>query len=315
MFADAALVVLQTGLLVLVAPLWPGLVNALMARLQMRRGPSVLQRWHDLVRLAGKETVVSSDASPFARLAPYLVLAASLAVATWIPVLIARGALGFAGDLVTTVALLAAIRLLLALLALEAGTAFGGMAASRHLMLSALAEPALILAVFTLAAGTGSTDLGQIAAHVARTPGAWLAPPHLLAMTATALVVVSETGRVPVDNPATHLELTMVHEGLSLDVSGRHLAMLEWAAALRQIVLFTLLVNLFLPFGMATARTPAALLVALAAWLAKLGLAAIAIALLASLTARMRLFRVPEFLGMAFLLALLGFTSQVIARS
>lgn len=315
MTAPAALLVpVQMLLLVAFAPAWNGVVGVIKARLQMRRGLPVLQRYRDLAKLGGKETVLSEDASPLARVAPYLVLGAALTVCTWTPVLTTQPGLGFAGDLVMTVALLAVMRVLLALLALEAGTTFGGMAASRHLALSALAEPALMLAVFTLAIAARSTDLSRISAAVAATPDAWISPSHLLALTAMWIVVVSETGRVPVDNPVTHLELTMIHEGLVLDVSGHHLALLEWAAAIRQMLLLTLVANLFLPWGIAVEPTPLALLVALGAWIAKLAVFAVVVAVTESVTAKMRLFRVPEFLGMAFLLALLALTSDSLLR-
>lgn len=309
-----ALVLLQTVLLVALAPAWNGVVGAIKARLQMRRGLPIAQRYRDLFKLAGKETVLSEDASPLARVSPYLVLGAALAICTWTPVLTTEPGLGFAGDLVLTVALFAVMRVLLALLALECGTAFGGMAASRHLALSALAEPALMLAVFTLAIVARSTDLSRISAAVAATPDAWISPSHLLALTAMWIVVVSETGRVPVDNPVTHLELTMIHEGLVLDVSGHHLALLEWASAIRQMLLLTLVANLFLPWGIAVVATPVALAIALGAWLAKLLAFAVVVAVTESVTAKMRLFRVPEFLGMAFLLALLALTSDSLLR-
>ena len=244
------LVVAQTALLVALAPLWVGLVAAMKARLQMRRGAPVWQRWRDIAKLAEKETVVSEDASPLARVAPYVVLAASFTVCAWTPVLSTSDGLGFAGDLIMTVALFAAVRVLLA----------------------------------------------------------------LLALTAMWLVVLSETGRVPVGDPVTHVELTMVHEGLVLDVSGRHLALLEWAAHARTLVLLTLVANLFLPWGIATDGSPPALAFALAAWLVKLVVFAGVVAITESVTARMRLFRVPEFLGMAFLLALLALSTDSLLR-
>lgn len=311
---SALLVVLQTLLLVALAPAWNGVVGAIKARLQMRRGLPILQRYRDLARLSRKETVLSEDASWLAPVAPYLVLGAAVAICTWTPVLTTQPGVGFAGDLVMTVALLAAMRVLLALLALEAGTTFGGMSASRHLALSALAEPALMLAVFTLAIAAHSTDLSRIAATVVATPASWISPSHLLALTAMWIVVISETGRVPVDNSVTHLELTMIHEGLVLDLSGHHLALLEWAGAIRQLVLLTLVANLFLPWGIAAGADPAALAGALAAWLGKLLLFAVVVAFTESATAKMRLFRVPEFLGMAFLLALLALSSDSMLR-
>src|SRR6266545_4933505 len=227
---SAVLVVLQTALLVALAPLFSGTIAVLKARLQMRRGAPAWQRYADLARLFRKESILSTDASWLARATPYVVLGASLAIATWTPVLLAANAMSFAGDLVMTVALLALTRVLQALAALEAGTTFGGMAASRHLALSALAEPALMLSVFTLAIGAHSTDLARISRAVTLAPHGWLSPSHLLALAAMALVVLSETGRVPVDHPVTHLELTMIHEWLVLEYSGRHLALLAWAA-------------------------------------------------------------------------------------
>ncbi len=312
--APVLLAIAQTALLLALAPLWNGVVGAIEARLQMRRGRAVLQRYRDLARLARKETVLSADASPLARVAPYAVLGAAVAVCTWIPVLGTSGVPGFAGDLVMTVALFAAMRVLLALLALEAGTTFGGMAASRHLALSALAEPALLLAVLALATAARSTDLARIAAAVLAAPHAWISPSHLLALGATWIVVVSETGRMPVDDPATRLEPTMIHGGVVLDASGHHLALLEWAADVRQLLLLTLVASLFLPWGIATSLEPAALAFGLLAWLGKLLLFAVVVAVTESVTARMRLFRVPEFVGMAFLLALLALTSDSLLR-
>ncbi|MEY4374195.1 MAG: hypothetical protein RL760_361, partial [Candidatus Eisenbacteria bacterium] len=308
----ALVIVLQTLLLVLLAPVWAGLVGLLRARLQRRHGAPLLQRWRDLRKLAAKETVLSEDASPFARAIPYGVLAASLVACLLTPVLTTAPGLGFAGDLVMLVALFALVRVLLSLLSLECGTAFGGMASSRHLMIAALGEPALLLAGFTLAIGAGSTQLARISAAVAAAPAEWLSPAHLLALTAMTFVVMAEMGRVPTDNPVTHLELTMVHEGMLLDVSGRHLALLEWAAHIRTLVLLTLVANLFVPWGITADGSWGAIAVALAAWLAKLVVFAVVLAITESVTARMRLFRVPEFLGMAFLLALLALSTDAL---
>ena len=312
--SDALVVIVQTLLIVALAPLFDGVIARMKARFQSRRGAPVWQRYADLARLLNKESIIAEDATWLARVTPYVVFGASLAVATWTPVLLARSSMSFAGDLVITVALLALVRLLQAFAALECGTTFGGMAASRHVAMSALAEPALMLAVFTLALGAGSTDLARISRAVTLAPHGWLSPSHLLALAATWLVVVSETGRVPVDNPATHLELTMVHEGLVLDYSGRHLALFQWAAAIRQLVLFTLVASLFVPWGIALDPGAAPLAVALGVWLAKLLGFALVVALTESLTAKMRLFRVPEYLGMAFLLSLLALTTDSLLR-
>jgi formate hydrogenlyase subunit 4 len=314
MIADLALAAVQAALLMVAAPLFAGLIAWLKARAQMRRGAPIEQRVWDLLRLLRKESVVSADASWLARFGPYLVFAAAVAAAACVPVVAVRAPSPFAPDLVVTVALLAAMRAVQSLVGLEAGTAFGGMAASRHLSWSALAEPALVLSAFTLALGAGSTDLGAIVRAVASAPHGWLAPSHLLALAAMWMVTLSEAGRLPADNPATHLELTMIHEGMLLDVSGRHLALLEWASAIRQLLLFTLVANLFLPWGIALEPGPLALAVGFAAWAGKLAGFALIVAVLESVTARVRLFRVPEFLGMAFLLALLAFASDSLFR-
>jgi formate hydrogenlyase subunit 4 len=171
-----------------------------------------------------------------------------------------------------------------------------------------------MLAVFTLALGAGSSDLSRISRAMTLAPHGWLSPSHLLALAAVWLVALSETGRVPVDNPVTHLELTMIHEGLVLDYSGRHLALLQWSSAIRQMVLFTLVASLFVPWGIALEPRAAPIASALLAWIAKLGAFAVVVALTESVTAKMRLFRVPEFLGMAFLLSLLALTTDSILR-
>ncbi len=311
---DLLLVPLQALLVLALAPLWPGLVAALQARLQMRRGAPVLQPYHDLLRLAGKETVLSEDASWFARIAPALAMACALVAASGVPVLAARVGLGFTGDILMTVGLLAALRLVIALSAMESGTAFGGMAVSRHLAWSALAEPALVLSAFTLALAAGSTDLGLIAATVVGSPAAWMSPSHLLALAAMAMVAISESGRVPLDAPSSRDELTMVHAGQILDLSGRHLMLVTWAMQVRTLVLLTLVVNLFLPWGIAVEITVSQLAVALGVWIAKLVALGITVALLESITARIRMFRVPEFLGLAFLLSLLALASDSLMR-
>ncbi len=311
---SALLALAQAALLLALAPLWAGVVDALEARLRMRRGRPLLQRYRDLAKLIHKETVLAAEASSLARFAPYAMLGAAAAVCAWMPVLSTRPALGFAGDLVTTVALLAAMRVLLALLALEAGTPLAGMTTGRHLALSALAEPALLLALLARSVAAGSTDLASIAAYVAATPGAWAAPAHLLALAAVTIAVAAETGLGPVDGRDAPDALGAIHETRALDASGRHLALVEWAGAMRRLVLLTLVASLFLPWGLAATLAPDALALALAAWLGKLLLFAIVVAVAQSVTATRRLARVPELPGMAFLLALLALTSSSLAR-
>src|SRR5207302_11175429 len=186
------------------------------------------------------------------------------------------------------------------------GSAFGGMGSSREMTVAALAEPTVALAIFALALSAGSTNLGQIVARTMSDPAAALSPGHLLAFAALFVVMIAETGRMPVDNPATHLELTMIHEAMVLEYSGRYLALIEWAAALKLLVFFALLGNLFVPWGVAVVLTPAALALALASLVGKLAVLAVAVALLETRAAKLRLFRVPELLSASFVLALLA---------
>lgn len=305
----AALVVGQTVLLVALAPMLDGAIAAWRARLEMRRGAPVWQRYLDLARLFHKESVLADDASWLARAVPYLMLAAALTAAAWTPVALAGNALGFAGDLVMTVALLSVMRVLLALAALDPGSAHGGVAAGRHLALSALAEPALLLAGFTLAMAAGTTELSRISRAVVLAPPGRLAPAHLLAAVAAWLVVVAETGRGPVGDAGPHAEPAAVHEDQVLDYSGRHLALVQWAGAIRQALLLTLLANLFLPWGVALVPRIGPLAAGALAWAAKLAAFTLGIALTESVVARMRPARVPRLAGTAFLLSLLALTS------
>jgi len=202
----------------------------------------------------------------------------------------------------------------LSLAGLDPGSAFGGMGSSREMTVAALAEPTVALAIFALALSAGSTNLGQIVGRTLTDPGAALSPGHLFAFAALFVVMLAETGRLPVDNPATHLELTMIHEAMVLEYSGRYLALIEWAAALKLLVFFALLGNLFLPWGVAVAATPVALTLALGSLLLKLAVIAVVVAVLETRVAKLRLFRVPELLSVSFVLALLAVTSSFLAR-
>jgi len=202
----------------------------------------------------------------------------------------------------------------LALAGLDPGTSFGGMGASREVTVAAIAEPTIALAIFGLAVGAGSTNLGHIVAQTLSHPGAVINPGHLLGFAALFIVTLAETGRLPVDNPATHLELTMIHEAMTLEYSGRYLALIEWAAGLKLLVFFSLLANLYLPWGVATALTPGSLTVAVIALVAKLALLGLAVALIETRIAKLRLFRAPELLGVSFVLALLSVTSSFLLR-
>ena len=304
----------QALLVLLLAPGVVGLTRWAKARLQNRRGAPPWQPYRDLRKLFGKEAVVSRNASWIFRVAPAVVFASTVAVALLVPVLAVPLPIDVVGDLLVVVYLLLLGMFFLSLAGLDPGSAFGGMGASREVTVAALAEPALALAIFAVAVRTGSTNLGQIVARTMADPAGALSPGHLLAFAALFVVMLAETGRLPVDNPATHLELTMIHEAMVLEYSGRYLALIEWAAMLKLVLFFVLLGNLFVPWGVALTVSPGALLVALVCLVVKLAVLAVAVAVLETRVAKLRLFRVPELLSASFVLGLLAVTSAFLLR-
>ncbi|MFQ5487501.1 MAG: respiratory chain complex I subunit 1 family protein [Gammaproteobacteria bacterium] len=304
------LALLQLLLFLVAAPLLTGWVKWLKARLQNRRGPAPWQTWRTLYKLLGKEVLVAYTSSALFRVAPYIVFAATLLACAALPLLAVHIPTAALADVIVLVGLLALARFFLALAAMDVGTAFGGMGASREMLISALAEPALLLVVFTLAMTAHSTNLAAMVDYQLDT-GLLLRPSYLFALMGLLLLAVAESGRIPVDNPATHLELTMVHEAMILEYSGRHLALMEWAAQLKLMLYGVLIVNVFFPWGIATDFTVAALLGGLAALTFKLLLLGALLSLMETGLAKMRLFRVPQFLNFALLLALLGMLSHV----
>src|SRR5437870_2712327 len=231
-----------------------------------------------------------------------------------VPVLVARPALGFAGNIILLMYLFMLGTFILALAGLDSGSAFGGMGSSREVAVAALAEPTIIVAVFAVALRAETINLGGIVERLAREPLLAANPAHLLAFVAFFIVMLAETGRLPVDNPATHLELTMIHEAMVLEYSGRHLALVEWAAAMKLFVFLTLLANLFFPWGVPADVTPPALLLGLLALAGKLALLAITLAALETAIAKLRLFRVPELLAGSFALAVLSVSAVFLLR-
>jgi formate hydrogenlyase subunit 4 len=300
----AGLAVLQTAGLLIAAPLLKTVIKKMKARLQNRQGPPLLQGYRDLAKLLRKEIVRSETASWVYVAGPRVYFAAAIAATTLVPVLIAAAPLEAAGGILLLVGTLALGRFALATAALDTGSPFGGMGASRDMTIAALAEPALMLGLFTSALAAGSMNLGVLVRGLLH-QGPSLHPSDLLALAGLFVILIAETGRIPVDNPATHLELTMIHEAMVLEYAGPDLALVEWASALKELLYMTLLVDLFLPAGMATQWSAGAILVAALAWAAKVLLLAVAVTLAESTNAKLRLFRVPELvsisLGLAFL--------------
>jgi formate hydrogenlyase subunit 4 len=306
--------VAQALLALLLSPLLVGFVRWVKARLQNRRGASPWQPYFELGKLFGKEVVMSNNASWLFRFAPSIVFASAVAVTLLVPLVAAPLPFDGVGDLLVVVYLLLLGTFFLALAGLDPGTAFGGMGASREMTVAAIAEPTIALAIFGLALGAGSTNLGRIVTQTLSNPAAVINPGHLLAFAALFVVTLAETGRLPVDNPATHLELTMIHEAMILEYSGRYLALIEWASWLKLFIFFSLLANLFVPWGVATTLAPAALAIALVALIVKLAALGVVVAVVETRVAKLRLFRVPELLGVSFVLALLAVTSSFLLR-
>src|SRR5947199_5614867 len=256
------LVVAQTMVLLALSPFIVGLIRKVKARLQCRRGASVFQPYADLAKLFKKQPVVSTTTSWIFTATPYILFASTLAAGLLVPVFVSQTPLNFAGNIIALVYLLALGTFFLMLAGLDAGSAFGGMGSSREAIVASLTEPAAILSIFAIALTTGSTNLSTIVHKTALLEGIVTdPPPHLMALAALFIVTIAETGRVPVDNPATHLELTMIHEAMILEYSGRYLALVEWAAGLKLLVFLALLGNLFVPWGVPpTEATPGILL-------------------------------------------------------
>lgn len=297
------------------APLLTGFVRKVKAHLLRRRGPGLLQPYRDLLRLVRKEAVVAENASWLFRAAPYLIFAATWVAAALVPTFATGLLFSWSADLIVIVALLGSARFFLALAGMDIGTSFGGIGASREVMIASLAEPAMIMVVFTLALIAGSTQLSTVADHMMH--GAVGVRVSLgLALVALIMVAIAENARIPVDNPATHLELTMVHEAMVLEYSGRHLAVIEAASALKLLLYVSLIASMFLPWGIAQVGTGAAAYVGgFAAYVAKLAAGGFLLALFEVSIAKMRVFRVPEFLGAALMLALLAMLLMFMTRS
>lgn len=306
---------LQMLLVLAIAPLLTGLVRWVKARLLLRRGPSLLQPYRDLLKLVRKEVVLADSASWLFRAAPYLVFTAIWVAAALVPTFATGLLFSWSADMIAIVALLGTARFFLALAGMDVGTSFGGIGSSREMMIASVAEPAMLMAVFTLSLLAGTTQLSAVATFMLD-QSVGLRISLGLVLVALLIVSIAENARIPVDNPATHLELTMVHEAMVLEYSGRHLAMIEAAAFLKLVLYASLLACVFAPWGMTAAGDgPLAYLVGIGAYLLKLAVMGVLLAIFETSIAKMRVFRVPEFLGAALMLGLLGTLLLFVTRS
>jgi formate hydrogenlyase subunit 4 len=305
----------QMLLVLMLAPLFTGYVRKVKARLLRRRGPPLIQPYRDLGRLLRKEVVLAESASWLFRVSPYLIFAATWVAALLVPTFRTGLLFSWSADLIAIIALLGSARFFLALAGLDVGTSFGGIGSSREVMIASLAEPAMLMIVFTLALIAGSTQLSTIAAFMTSSQ-VGLRVSLALGLVGLIMVAIAENGRIPIDNPATHLELTMVHEAMVLEYSGRHLALIELSASLKLILYVSLLACLFLPWGIESAGASLpTLAIGIIAYLGKLALGGFLLAVFETSIAKMRVFRVPEFLGAALMLGLLATLLRFVSGS
>jgi formate hydrogenlyase subunit 4 len=315
MIATLAVQAAQMLLVLAVAPLLVGFVRKVKAQLLRRQGPPLIQPYRDIIRLLRKDVVLATSASWLFRAIPYIIFAATWVAAALVPTFATGLMFSWSADLIAIIALLGLARFFLALAGLDVGTSFGGIGSSREVMIASLAEPAMLMIVFTLALAAGSTQLSTMAEYLA-SGEAGLRFSLGLALIALVIVAIAENARIPVDNPATHLELTMVHEAMVLEYSGRHLALIDLSAQLKLLLYVSLIACLFVPWGIAAPHAGLGLLIiGVAAYVAKLAAGGLLLAVFETSIAKMRVFRVPEFMGAALMLALLATLLLFVSRS
>jgi formate hydrogenlyase subunit 4 len=312
---DALVQLAQLLLVLALAPLLTGYVRKVKAHLLRRRGPPVLQPYRDLLKLIRKEVVLADNASWVFRSAPDIIFATTLIAAALVPTFATGLVFSSAADLIAIVALLGSARFALALAGLDVGTSFGGIGSSREMMIASLAEPAMLMIVFTLSLLAGSTQLSSVSTFM-QGPDVGLRVSLAMSLVALIMVAIAENARIPVDNPATHLELTMIHEAMILEYSGRHLAVIEAAASLKLLLYLSLIACMFVPWGVAIAGQGfTAYAIGLATYLAKLAVGGFLLAVFETVTAKMRVFRVSDFLGAALMLGLLAALLLFVSQS
>ena len=298
---------LQFVIIIIFSPLIQGIIKELKANCQGRVGAGILQPYYDLIKLLKKEMVLSSVTSWIFKATPFIVFISTIIAAMMIPVITTKSSFGLMGDVIALIYILALGRFFLALAALDAGTAFGGEGSSREMIVSILVEPMIMLCIFTVAITAGSTNIAMIAAPQSFV----LSPSHVLALLAFLIAIIADTGRIPVDNPDTHLELTMIHEGMILEYSGRYLALIEWSHYIKQMILFTLFVDMFVPLGIAHDTGMTGLIISSGVYLLKMLFLAGFMAIVESTRAKVRIFQIPSILGGSFVLAVLSLLTLI----
>ncbi|MFZ2410393.1 MAG: NADH-quinone oxidoreductase subunit H [Candidatus Methanoperedens sp.] len=314
MLTEIAIVILQVFIILALSPLLSGIIKKIKAFFQIRKGPGVFQPYYDIAKLLQKDSVVSQNVSWVFHAAPIVSFVAVLTAGLLIPIYITELPFGFAGDLIAVVYLFALARFFTALASLDAGSSFGGMGGSREMFVASMVEPALMLSIFAIALNIGSTNLSYISQAVSAMGLDAFSPYQILAFAALFIIAIAETGRIPVDNPATHLELTMIHEAMILEYSGKELAIVELGAMMKQLLVFSLLANIFFPWGIASGAGVTAILVALFAYLIKIVVLGAVMAMVETSTAKWRLFRLPELLSISLMFSFLALVSFIIVK-
>ena len=293
---------LQFVIIIIFSPLIQGIIKKFKAGLQGRVGAGILQPYYDIIRLLKKEMVLSSVTSWIFKVTPYIVFISTIVAAMMVPVITTKSSFSIMGDVIVLIYIFALGKFFMALAALDAGTAFGGEGSSREMIVSILVEPMIMLCIFTVAITAGSTNI----ARIAEPQGFIFTPSHVLALLAFMIAIIADTGRVPVDNPDTHLELTMIHEGMLLEYSGKYLALMEWSHYMKQMLLFTLAADMFFPVGIAHNIETSSLIVSSGVYSLKILFMAGIMAIVESTRAKMRFFQLPSLLGGSFVLAVLS---------
>ncbi len=314
MISEIVISISQTIIILALAPLLSGIIKKIKAFFQIRKGPSIFQPYYDIAKLLRKDSVVSENVSWIFHAAPVISFAAMLTAGLIIPVFISELPFSFAGDLIAVVYLFALARFFTALASLDAGSSFGGMGGSREMFIASMVEPALMLSIFAVALNVGSTNLSLISQTVSSMGLSAVSPYHLLAFVALFIIAIAETGRIPVDNPATHLELTMIHEAMILEYSGKQLAIVELCAMVKQLLVFSLLANIFFPWGIAQEISAGGIAVALLVFLIKIVVLGTIMAIVETSTAKWRLFRLPDLLSISLMLSFLSLVSFIIVK-
>lgn len=297
---------LQFIIIIIFSPLIQGIIRKFKAGFQGRVGAGILQPYYDIIRLLKKEMVLSTVTSWIFKITPYIVFISTIVAAMMVPVITTKittnSSFSIMGDVIALIYIFALGKFFMALAALDAGTAFGGEGSSREMIVSILVEPMIMLCIFTVVITADSTNIAKIA-----DPHSFVfTPSHVLALSAFVIAIVADTGRIPVDNPDTHLELTMIHEGMLLEYSGKYLALMEWSHYMKQMLLFTLAVDMFFPVGIAHNIEPSSLIVSSGIYSLKMLFMAGMMAIIESTRAKMRFFQLPSLLGGSFVLAVLS---------